>query len=94
MFFSRRPISRLKIENFTRTKSFYFLILHSPAKFQDSRFNNKKSKKKWADLLKRYSKLQEDCSDIDTGGNDIYQLKSAGTGLMQEYLMSVWMVNF
>ena len=43
MFFGCRPTSRPKIENFTRTKCFYFLILHTPAKFQASRFNSKKS---------------------------------------------------
>ena len=31
-----------KIENFTYTKCFYFFILHTPAKFQASRFNNKR----------------------------------------------------
>ena len=31
-----------KIENFTLTKCFYFSILHTPAKFQASRFNNKR----------------------------------------------------
>ena len=53
-FFGRRPISRPKIENFPRTKCFYFSILHTHTKFQASRFNNKKKKyPKVADPLKR-----------------------------------------
>ena len=31
-----------KIKNFTLTKCFYFSILHTPAKFQASIFNNKR----------------------------------------------------
>ena len=38
--FGRRPISRPKIENFTRTKCYLFSILYRSFKFQASRFNN------------------------------------------------------
>ena len=38
--FGRRPISRPKIENFTRTKCYLFSILYTPTKLQTSRFNN------------------------------------------------------
>ena len=46
-----------KIENFTLTKCFYFSILHTPAKFQASWFNNKrKSTSGGADPLNVLSK--------------------------------------
>ena len=50
--FGRRPISRLKIENFTVTKCYLFSILYTPAKFQASRFNNKNKIAKSVDPLK------------------------------------------
>ena len=43
--FSRRPISKPKIENFTGTKCNLFSILYTAAKFQASRFNNIKNRK-------------------------------------------------
>ena len=50
--FGRRPISRLKIENFTITKCYLFSILNTPANFQPSRFNNKNKIAKLVDPLK------------------------------------------
>ena len=51
MVFGRRPISRPKIENFIGPKCYLFLILYTPAKFQASRFNNKKKISKSVDPL-------------------------------------------
>ena len=50
--FDRRPISRPKIENLTRTKCYLFSILYASAKFQASRFNNIKNIAKSVDPLK------------------------------------------
>ena len=50
--FGRRPISRLKIENFTIIKCYLFSILYTFAKFQASRFNNKNKIAKSVDPLK------------------------------------------
>ena len=50
MDFGVRPFSRPKTKNFTQTKYLYFSILYAPAKYQASRFNNKKIEK-FADPL-------------------------------------------
>ena len=55
--FGRRPISRLKIENFTLTKCYLFSILYTPAKFQASRFNNKNKITKSVDPLSIWYRL-------------------------------------
>ena len=50
--FGRRPIFKPKIENFLFIKCYLFPILYTPAKFQASRFNNKRKIAKSVDPLK------------------------------------------
>ena len=57
-FFARRPISRPKIENFPRTKCQGISILHTHAKFQAYRFNNKKKYPKVVDPLNSFSRWE------------------------------------
>ena len=60
MVFDRRPISRPKIENFTRTKCWGISILHMHEQFQASRFNNKKKYPKVVDPLNINSQIRQE----------------------------------